>query len=109
MKIKTIRKRLDYAVNFDKEVNDALAEGWHLAKREVLDGRQLGPDAFQHRMLYAEMVRLDPEPEPQEIDPMEAAHAVHAECSKHESCTTCPLENYCTCTPPHEWGKEAEA
>ena len=57
MKIKTIRWHLDAAPNFDKEVNDALNEGWRLTKREVLDGCQLGQDIYQHRMLYAELVR----------------------------------------------------
>ena len=60
MKIKTIRWRLDAAEQFDEEVNAALAEGWHLTKREVLDGRQLSTDAYLHRMLYAELVKLDP-------------------------------------------------
>ena len=36
MKIKTITDRLDNAENFDKKVNAALADGWIIVKRVVM-------------------------------------------------------------------------
>ena len=53
MKIKTIQAKLDYYDYFDKEVNEALADGWILAKRyESIPHR---PDGY--RVLVAEMVK----------------------------------------------------
>lgn len=54
--IKTITKQLDGSVQFDAEVNAALAEGWTLVKREVLQAYE-GRTRVFYRMLYAELER----------------------------------------------------
>lgn len=102
MKIKTIRTRLDNAETFDTEVNTALAEGWRLGRRDVLNSGT--PD--KHTMLIAELVQLDPAPEPQKIDPVAAARVIAEECCKHDSCRTCALDGICNCTPPYHWFEE---
>lgn len=53
MEIKTIKYRLDYAEVFDEEVNEALADGWILAKRYL--STPYRSDGY--RMLIAEMVK----------------------------------------------------
>lgn len=57
--IKTIMKRdstLEFRNEFDREVNEALADGWTLTKREVLKPYEGGTITW-HRMLYAELER----------------------------------------------------
>lgn len=53
MEIKTIKYRLDYAEVFDREVNEALADGWILDKRYL--STPYRSDGY--RMLVAEMVK----------------------------------------------------
>lgn len=104
MKIKTIRWRLDAAEKFDEAVNAALEEGWMLTKREVLDGRQLGSDTYQHRMLYAELILPDAPAEPEKPADLDAAmDLIKDECSQHQSCYDCPLHDRCDCEPPSVW------
>lgn len=56
MKIKTIKNRLDNAAQFDEDVNAALADGWVLARREVLLPQQPHcGGTYLHIMLYAEL------------------------------------------------------
>lgn len=52
--IKTVTVRIDAAEQFDKFVNEALAEGWTLIKREVLPPFD-GMHQFVYRTLYAEL------------------------------------------------------
>ena len=59
MLIKTIKNRLDNNKSFDKEVNEALSEGWILTKRYIIEGKQLSSDIYAHNMLVVEMVKLD--------------------------------------------------
>lgn len=40
--IKTIIKRRDYPEQFDREVNEALAQGWTLVRRYISNGRTSG-------------------------------------------------------------------
>lgn len=54
--IKTIARRANYSEEFDEAVNAALAEGWVLTKREVIQAVE-GPTLIFHRMLYAELER----------------------------------------------------
>lgn len=54
-KIKTIRWTTDRSVGFDREVNEALAEGWYLVKRYTLPGYHEGEDA----LFIAELQRFD--------------------------------------------------
>ncbi len=102
MKIKTIRKNLDAAELFDKEVNAALEEGWVLGKREVLPGLRLTNTTYHNRMLYAELVKLDEVPaelEPLPLDPLAAARTIQAYCSTvtGEDCQgdRCPMAAFC--------------
>lgn len=102
MKIKTISYKMcdEGMTSFDKEVNEATAAGWRLVKREVLPGVNLGSVYFQPH-LYAELVQLDPEPEPevQPIDPIDAVHAIKATCDAMplKDCQggRCPLYVWC--------------
>lgn len=89
MKIKTVFNQS--AAYFDAEVNEALAEGWHLVRRFSDQ-----PEGF-----IAELVQLDPEPEPevQPIDPIDAVHAIKATCDAMplKDCQggRCPLYVWC--------------
>lgn len=102
MKIKTIIRNTDNVEKFDAEVNDLLAEGWRLVKREVLPGMNYNADNWARRALYAELVQLDPEPEPVEappMDPIEALHVIKATCEAQpiNDCQAgrCPLYVWC--------------
>jgi hypothetical protein len=117
MKIKTIISRLNYPATFDAEVNEAQEEGWRLVKREVLLGTP--GDADSTRLLYAELVQLDPEPEapaePETLDPIEALHVVKEFCHTVPKCVDCPLVEWCSQLQkggdPTDWviPEEAEA
>lgn len=88
--IKTVTVRIDAAEQFDKEVNEALTEGWMLIKRDVLppfDGTQ----HFVHRMLYAELEK-DSITEAEKC----CANCEHSERDGHES----PC---CYCEDASEW------
>ena len=55
--IKTVIKRRDYPEAFDNEVNAALAQGWHLVRRYISNGRTTGnaePRTF-YPVLVAEL------------------------------------------------------
>jgi hypothetical protein len=57
IQIKTITYRIDNAEEFDTEVNQAIAKGWELTERKVLQP-QAQPHCgsiYSHRMLYAEL------------------------------------------------------
>jgi hypothetical protein len=55
--IKTIKNRLDNNVAFDEEVNNAIAEGWQLTKREVLVPMAQSNSLQMYVTLYAELER----------------------------------------------------
>lgn len=103
MKIKTITGRLNYPDDFDREVNDAQEEGWRLVKREVLPGTPGNPNS--PRLLYAEMVQLDPEPVPeaQPVDPFDALRQLRDFC-EGMACVNCPLHDWCPRHLPHNEG-----
>lgn len=113
MKIKTI-----WTANlpdFDNRVNEALAEGYKLARREVFPH----PHNLDDSVLYAELVQLDPEPEataePETLDPIEALHIVKEFCHTVRKCVDCPLVEWCSWLQkggdPTDWviPEEAEA
>jgi hypothetical protein len=95
MKIKTITRNFGWVAEFDGLVNAAIDEGWHLVKREVIPGVAGVSDS--RRLLYAELVQLDPEPEPeaQPLDPIGALHAVQEFCDAQEKCGNCQLYAWC--------------
>ena len=111
MKIKTITGRVNYPADFDRVVNEAQEEGWRLVKREVLPGTPGNPNS--PRLLYAELVQLDPEPEPaaQPVDPIDAVYAIKATCDavpiKDCQVGRCPLYAWCCqlrdAGDPTEW------
>lgn len=118
MKIKTITRNFDWSEEFDQEVNKALAEGWHLMKREVLPG--VAGVSASRRLLHAELVQMDPvEPDPDEAafcDPFDALRAVQEFCRSVEKCGVCPLYDWCCQLQkggdPDDWkipGEETEA
>lgn len=107
MKIKTIWS--ENPSRFDERVNNRLAEGWGLVKREVLPATNLADSVF-----YAELVQLDPVPEvpePQPMGPMDAVRAIKEACLATPSvdCNTerCPLKGWCDClaetSDPSDW------
>ena len=109
MKIKTITEELPFSNRFDDKVNDAMGAGWRLVKREVIPA---GPNPGSHRLLYAELVELDPVPEvPETADPFDAVRAVKATClaTPLEDCHAdrCPLFSWCNrlseCADPTDW------
>ena len=105
MKIKTIAKEASW--EFDEEVNQALEEGYTLTSR-----RLIGTPAGTRDYHYAELVQLDPLPEPQEIDPMAAVRAIRDVCERQKSCGRCPLTNLCDhffVGSPCDWDMPEEA
>lgn len=104
MEIKTIRKRLDNAEEFDREVNAALADGWRLTRRDViLPTQPITGSNYFHTMLYAELVKLDPPAEAEEPDLLTAMRIIKAECDSHDSCQDCPAQPWCNYHTPHNW------
>lgn len=68
--IKTIAKRLNYSAEFDAAVNEAIAEGWTLIERKVLQPPSQPSDGvYFHNMLYAELERFT-EPDECEDSPL---------------------------------------
>ena len=66
LEIKTIWGELVSSSLFDDNVNEALAEGWELVRREVLTPRQV---ATAPTLLYAELERIiEPEEEEEPED-----------------------------------------
>lgn len=91
MKIKTIwTPTLKY---FDDRVNAALAEGYQLTRRDLVPAEKPVDYVF-----YAELVLPDPapDPEPVEIDAIQALHIVKAACLAHKGpCNDCPMTDWC--------------
>jgi hypothetical protein len=101
VKIKTICYGLDNTglVAFDKDVNDALADGYRLIKREVLPGVRYTDTRWGNRCLYAELVKLDPPAEPETPDPLDLLRQVREACLQVPSngCNRegCPMFDWC--------------
>jgi hypothetical protein len=55
--IKTIAHRMDNADLFDEAVNAALAEGWQLTKREVINPMAQSEKLLAYVTIYAELER----------------------------------------------------
>lgn len=96
MKIKTIARNFDNVDDFDNKVNAAMDEGWQLSRRTVLSATT---ETRPRRLLYAELVMLDPEPEPEATDPLDLLRQVNAFCLSQpiEDCHAhkCPLATWC--------------
>lgn len=98
MKIKTVWEPMEFSEKFDGKVNDLLAEGWKLARREVLE-------PYPH-VVYAELVKLDEADlaadlaELREAEPVtwqEAVDVLRETCREAEDCTKdgCPAFDWC--------------
>lgn len=70
LEIKTIWGAMKDSNIFDNDVNEALAEGWELVRREILP-RQI---ATGDTLLYAELERYTDEPEEEEPGDDDTAH-----------------------------------
>lgn len=70
MEIKTITYRLNCVEGFDHEVNKAIADGWTLVKREVLQppAQPNEGKTYFHVMLYAELEKGRTEPREVELE-----------------------------------------
>lgn len=67
--IKTVTCPIERAEWFDSSVNELLADGWEIKKRELMHVPGVLSEAFNApmvRLLYAELERYEP-PFPQEI------------------------------------------
>lgn len=114
MQIKTIRKTLFSASEFDEAVNEELAKGWRLTRREVLQGDGKGERSYDNWLLYAELVKMDPRPEQSTIDPLEAVQVLARACEAAPHCEPeeCPLYGWCTNMGddpvPKDWKQKTE-
>lgn len=112
MQIKTIICRNEDANAFDAEINHWLAEGWRLTKREVLISDSVTARAVDMR-LYAELVKMDPAPEPI-MEPLEAVQVLARACENAPQCEPddCPLYDWCTGIPvyvvPKDWKEDTK-
>lgn len=96
MEIKTIVVPRGIGTNvFDKQVNDALKEGFQLLRRDVIPGHDDG-SARLEPAYYAELVKLD-EPARKDDAPsvFELLEAVSKFCAAKPTCDGCPLEEFC--------------
>lgn len=115
MKIKTVIH--DNPGMFDAQVNELLAEGYMLGERSII---KAGPAGLEQTYHYAQLVLLDPVPEPEQGDPVEALRCIRDFCEAmpKEKCLTpeCPLSNWCYIftedgVSPAQWtipGEEAD-
>lgn len=55
LQIKTLVKEIQYVQAFDEEVNQALAAGWHLAKRDLVQHTLAARGTLDY--FYAELVK----------------------------------------------------
>lgn len=101
MQIKTIAHK--DATLFDTEVNQAIADGWTLVKRDVIT-------TTYGWAYYAELVKLDPPAEPELMPWQEAARVLTDTCTGAEECSeSCPMYDWCevnlpgNALPPNEW------
>ena len=103
---------------FDERVNNALADGYTLIRREVFPA----PKNLDDSVLYAELALLDKSDiipgkvDLAAVDPVALAEAIRAHCHsvKMEDCHNdlCPLAVYCDAIrggkTPEEWPKPGE-
>lgn len=117
MKIKTVWNSMGASNLFDEKVNALLAEGWKLARREVLPGAGFTGPVYDNMVVYAELVKLDEaDMEPQEADPatwQEAVEVLRETCGTAAKCEAggCPMWAWCQkhlATPPANWLEPAE-
>ena len=112
MQIKTIFNPLDYAGLFDNAVNEALDDGWRLTRRELLQCEADTMREEKRRLLYAELVKMDPPSEQPVGDPLEAVQVLARTCENAPQCEpgSCPLHDWCVGlsseSVPKDWKKD---
>lgn len=74
LEIKTIMHKFNEVEKFDAEVNEAIADGWDLVRRDVIPGWE-GQTTIAYRKLYAELERIVDDPEEEEDDDHSTDHA----------------------------------
>lgn len=99
LEIKTIMHSVTYLTKFDEDVNQALADGWELVRRDILPAGE-GPSRYWERTLYAELEReVEPEEEPEDDstaewelvrDPAYPFRCSKCSCKSDENVKTCP-------------------
>lgn len=99
MEIKTITSpRCRDGSWFDDKVNEALAEGFRLVRRDMLPGGTFGDTTYQPAY-YAELVKPDEPEEPETGDDVteaiRALRALREFCIRQPICDGCLLENFC--------------
>lgn len=102
MKIKTVCKKVcaEGTAAFDQEVNELLADGWLLSKREFIPGYDLGGGIYFSPSYYAELVKLEEADKlPQEPEPItweEAVWVLRETCQEAKECgVACPMYAWC--------------
>lgn len=112
MEIKTVCVAVGQAKEFDRQVNEALAEGFRLVKRELLPFAE-GPSRYVERAYYAELVKLDEPPAPKPWE--EAVKTLHDTCEAAGGCgEACPMFEWCEnnlpgeSIPPNSWDLPTE-
>ena len=93
----------DAPETFDSLVNAALRKGYRLSRRGP---EPVGDGAVK---LYAELVKLDPPAEPEELDLLTAMRAIKDTCNSCDSCEECPVQPWCNFHAPHLWALPEEA
>lgn len=93
LEIKTIMHNVVYMNKFDEEVNQALAEGWELVRRDILPAGE-GPSRYWERTLYAELEReAEPEEEEEPEDDSTAEWALIRNPVTPFKCSKCGHKN----------------
>ncbi len=102
MKIRTVIMNTDNTMKFDDCVNDLIADGWVLTRRDILPGMQYNATNWARRAHYAELVQPDPLPEPDPVaacDPFDLLRQLRAFCDEVPKvtceCGECPLSFIC--------------
>lgn len=117
MEIKTVCKKVsaEGTAVFDQEVNELLADGWLLSKRDFIPGYDLGDGVYFVPSHYAELVKLDEadmeELEAEPITWQEAVWVLRETCQEAKECgASCPMYDWCQKSipgnncPPCGWG-----
>ena len=94
MEIKTIVVPRGIGTNvFDKQVNDALKEGFQLLRRDVLPGTKVGLNDYTPAY-YAELVKPDEPQVPKSRNVLDVLNVVRDFCDSNK-CGDCLLDEFC--------------
>lgn len=95
MEVKTITSaRSEGPAAFDKQINEALEEGFQLVKRGMLPAVAVA-GVHYHPQYYAEMVKLDGQKGGEFQNVLGALKIVQSFCNGHMCGDSCPLDSFC--------------